>query len=176
MLYTIQQNHTSCDQSQLWKNLGELTGIDFSLTYDESVLWDQGSTELNNAAQKNFGVSFGLDNHWNSWRWTHSIGSIANKVLIGRDYRYHQGIRINKPFNLPANKIRYSNGKADIYGTVRFNRILNRIDLMIPQLGIVYLEPYDFTGVSRTCYQQYFYMEPRVPHLMTLSASQTFLK
>lgn len=175
MDYHIPKGSVSCRESTI-KKLGPVTGIDFTVVYNESVLWDQGSTEANNAAQKNFGVSFGLDNHWNSWRWTHSIGSISNKVLIGRDYRYHNGIRINKPFNLTENKIRFSNGFAEIYGTVRFNRTLNRIDLMVPQLKIVYQEPYNFTGVAVTCYQQFFYMEPRVPWDMLLTVNQIYLK
>lgn len=173
--YHILKNHETCQESTV-KNLGPVTGIDFTVKYYESLLWDQGSTEKNNAAQKDFGVSFGPFNHMYSWRWTHSIGSIKNKVLIGRDYRYHDGIRINKPFIEPAQKIRFSNGIAEIYGTVRFNRILNRIDLLIPQLQIAYLEPYNFVGVPVTCYQQFFYMEPPVPWDMMLTVNQIYLK
>ncbi len=173
--YHIKKGSNYCQESG-FINLGTVQGIDFTVTLDSTILIDMGSTEANNAAQKLFGVSFGTDNHYNSWRLTYSIASIANKKIFLRNYMYNHSVRLNNKFGANNQKVTLVNGYASFDGRVRFNYEANKIYLAIPKYNIDTTFTFDFRGANKTCYQQFFYFEPSAPWNMTCTIQQSYLR
>lgn len=174
MQYNIQPGNTFCDESNV-NLIGDIAVIQFDLTLNSSILYDLGTLEKNNACQKLFGVSFGINNHINSWRLGYSMASVPNKKIYLRNYMYNQGRNLNFKFALSNQKITIL-GNVKIIGAVFFNRSTNLIFLKIPILNIEQYFDFNFTGVSKNCYQQFFYFEPQAKKLMKIELDQTYNK
>ncbi len=177
---TIQPGNKFCDRSlahPLGVNLGRVTGIDFKLILNPSILFDLRSVEANNATQKLFGVSFGSNNHWNSWRLGWSMASVPNKKIYLRNYMYNKGVNLNTALKESWEKVDLSKGEVTISGSVRFKPNFHQIYLSIPSLNFAKTFSFDFTNVDiDNAFQQFFYVEIPGHKLMTLDSEIIYLR
>lgn len=175
--YTIQPGHSYCDQSPFLghKLQPGIKGINFKMILNPSLLFDTRTSSGNNSVQKLLGISWGQDNHRFSYRIGWSMSSVTGKRIKLNAYAYHNGTRINVPFQETYQKIKLI-GDVEVSGQILFFRSFNFIRLDIPQYGIYYDMPYDFTNVPDTdIYQLYFFVELPGHNLMHVQISQDYL-
>lgn len=170
--FSIPPNDTYCNPHNL-ADPGDILGMDFSIIFNPSMLFDLGSTNLNNAAQKLLGFYWKSNQgkwwdpvHNYSYRLCYSMYSPVNSKIKLHSYGYNKGMQkdyktgahLNTAFKEPNQRIQVLN-KVKVDGSIQLDRQFNIIRLLVPQCNIDHLLNFDFRGVEKDAKRCYFYVE-----------------